>query len=137
MKKDFLHILKEADLKATLPRLAVLGVLADFHEPKNVQDIHTKLSKKGIDIVTVYRTLTSFEKAGLVRRVDLRKDAVFYELADEHHHHIVCTNCGDVEDFELCDIESLTKKITVKAKKFKTINQHSFELFGVCTACAC
>ena len=91
--------------------------------------------KSGMDLVTVYRTLASFEKAGIVKRVDLRADAVLYELNDEHHHHIVCTNCGTVEDFELCDMEALTKKIAQKSKHFKTIQEHTLELFGICTQC--
>lgn len=134
---EYKKTLQEYGIKVTTPRLHIFAFLFKTRKPKTAQDIHEAFKGKGMDIVTIYRTLASFEKAGLVRRVDLRKDTVFYELAGEHHHHIVCTNCGDVEDFELCNIESLTKKITGKAKKFKTINQHSFELFGVCTACAC
>ena len=135
--------LKEHGLKATAPRLAVLEALGgeSGHAPRSAQDIHAALmknaaaKKSGMDLVTVYRTLASFEKAGIVKRVDLRGDSVLYELNDEHHHHIVCTNCGTVEDFEMCDMEALTKKIAQKSKKFTTIREHTLELFGVCTQC--
>ncbi len=131
-----LALLKQHGLKATAPRGAILGVLAAKHEPLSAQDIYKKLPKKTeIDLVTVYRTLASFEKAGIVKRVDLRSDAVLYELNDEHHHHIVCTSCGTVEDFDLCDIGEMAKKIAGHAKRFKTIGDHSLELFGICNAC--
>lgn len=130
------NILQDASLKSTAPRLAILESLAKTKKPTSAQELHKALAKKGIDLVTIYRTLASFEKAALVKRLDLRKDAVFYELSGTHHHHIVCTSCGDMEDFETCDMESLSKKIAGKAKKFKAVSQHSLELFGVCTACS-
>ena len=128
-------MLQDADLKSTIPRVTILELLLKVKKPMNAQDIHIKLVKTGIDLVTIYRTLTSFEKAALIKRLDLRKDAVAYELNTNHHHHIVCMDCGVVEDFELCDLDQLTKKIADNAKKFKTVSQHSLELFGLCNAC--
>ena len=123
-------------LKYTAPRLAVVTLLGDKHEPLSVQNIYDSLaSKNNIDLVTIYRTLASFEKAGLVKRVDLRKDAILYELANDHHHHLVCTNCGTTEDFVVCDVEEITKKVLVKSSKFNAIQQHSLELFGICKDC--
>ena len=98
-----------------------------------VQNIYKKL--KNIDLVTLYRTIGSFEKNGLLRRVDLHKDSVYYEINTNHHHHIICKKCGVMEDFNICDINRLTKKITAKASQFKIINEHNFELFGVCNDC--
>ena len=138
MKKQAKEILKEHSLKATPARELILAALGAERRPYNAQEIFETLSKKNdIDLVTVYRTLASFEKAGIAKRVDLRQDAVAYELAGEHHHHhIVCTECGTVEDFELCDMEAVTKKVVAKAKRFKAVREHTLELFGVCTACA-
>ena len=128
--------LKEHGLKATTPRVAILSVLREAHLPLGAQGVHVKLSKKsGIDLVTVYRTLASFEKAGIVKRVDLRTDTVMYEMSGRHHHHIVCTDCGTVEDFNICEMDKLTQKITQKAKRFSSIREHTLELFGVCNAC--
>ena len=130
-------MLRDAKLKCTIPRLAVIALLAEKHTPISVQAIHDALMKKdSIDLVTVYRTLASFEKAGLVKRVDLRKDTILYELANDHHHHLVCTNCGTTEDFVVCDVEDITKKVLNKSSKFSTIQQHSLELFGICKVCA-
>lgn len=133
MKQDFKKILRDAGLKSTSQRLAVIKILSEIKHPETAQEIHKRLKK--LDLVTLYRTLTSFEKSQIVRRVDLHKDAVYYELNVNHHHHIVCTNCGKLEDFELCDMDKLTKRIVAKASNFKTVSEHSLELFGVCNTC--
>lgn len=124
--------LKKTGLKITDSRVDILSVIDTAKTPISAADIHTK---KGIDITTVYRTLETFEKAGLIRRVDLRTDTVLYESVKNHHHHIVCTSCGVIEDFENCTVSDLSKNILKKAKRFSSIDDHSFELFGVCDTC--
>lgn len=136
MKKDFKQLLNEKGLKATAARLAVLGAFSGKCAPMSAEDVHAKIKRKGFDAVTVYRTLASFEKSGIVRTVDLRKEAACFELADGHHHHIVCTNCGLVEEFESAASERLARHIAQNAKDFKSILEHSFELFGLCRSCA-
>ena len=137
MKKniDFKKILHEAGLKNTPPRMAILKTLSEIKVPETAQEMHKKLKNNKIDLVTLYRTLSSFEKNQLVKRVDLHKDAVYYELNLEHHHHIVCTSCNRMEDFENTEIEKVLKQVASKSTKFKNIKEHSLELFGVCNAC--
>jgi Fe2+ or Zn2+ uptake regulation protein len=132
-KPDFKKILHDTKLKSTGPRLAVLKALSEVQRPETAQVIHRRLKK--MDLVTLYRTLASFEKNQLIKRIDLHKDSVYYELNIDHHHHIICTGCGTVEDFELCDIDRLTKKIIAKASNFKSVQEHAMELFGVCNGC--
>jgi Fur family ferric uptake transcriptional regulator len=131
--ESFKTILRDTGLKTTIPRLAVLKVVSQVQHPMTARQIHRRLKK--IDLVTLYRTLTSFEENQLVRRVDLHKDAVYYEVNSEHHHHIICTDCGKLENFEFCDVDRLTKKIIEKASYFNKISEHALELFGVCNAC--
>lgn len=135
MTKDFSHILKETGFKITPPRLAILNVFSDDCKPVNAENIHEKLKNKKINIVTIYRTLASFELAGILKRVDLQKDSAYYELAGHHHHHIVCTDCGLVESFDECDILPLSKKVLAHSSKFKAVTKHSLELFGLCKTC--
>ena len=136
MKKDLKAQINERGLKATSAREHILAVFSEECHPLNADAIHKMLGKKSsIDLVTIYRTLASFEAAGLLKKVDLHKDSVYYEL-NHHHHHIVCTSCGDIEGFEGCDAEKLVKKAVAKSSKFKSIRQHSLELFGVCKSCA-
>ena len=135
-KQGFKKILHNAKLKNTTPRLVVLKMLSEIKHPATVEDLYKRLGKNKVNLVTLYRTLASFEKKGILRKVDLRKDAVYYELNTDHHHHIVCTNCDKIEDFENLEIEKVLEKIAKKSAKFADIKNHSLELFGFCKNCA-
>ena len=135
MENEIISLLKKSKLKVTPSRLAILGVLHEEKMPLNAEDIFVKV-KTNTDQVTVYRTLTTFEEKGIIRRVDLRKESLYYEINDNHHHHIVCVQCGKIEDFDTCDIEHVSDVIIKKSKHFKKATEHAFEIFGVCTKCS-
>ena len=136
MSKDFSHILKAKALKNTPTRKAILEVFPLDCKPINAEYIFSKLRKRNINIVTIYRNLDVFEQTGIVKRLNLDKGSAYYELMnDHHHHHIVCTDCGTTEEFEAHDIEHAINKIS-KSSLFNTINTHSFELFGICKKCS-
>ena len=135
MKDELSNILKKSGFKVTPIRLAVLKVFSVDCKPINAEYIHEKLKKEKVNIVTIYRALTSFENAGILKRVDLQKDSVYYELAGHHHHHIICTDCGLVEGFEECGLDSLSEKVIKKSSAFIRITKHSLELFGLCKKC--
>ena len=148
-------LLKNAGYKVTKARLAILEIFSKNKIPLNAEIVYKKVSAKGaapaksggqgstsggknINEVTVYRTLASLGEAGILKRVDLRKDSVYFELAKEHHHHIVCTKCNDVEDFKNKNLEKVLESIIRSSKfssKFKLIKEHSLELFGLCRVC--
>jgi len=135
MELNYQKILKDGGLKCTSPRIMILEALDKFNKPVRALDIYNKLKNK-IDEATIYRTLSSFEKNGIVRQVNLRREAVYFELNIDHHHHIVCLKCGDIEDFkESNEIEKILGRIVEKSSRFKIINEHSLELFGVCSKC--
>ena len=135
-KLETKKILLDMGLKSTGPRMTILEALLNIKHPETVGEIFKRLKKNKIDLVTLYRTLASFEKNKLVKRVDLHKDAIYYELNLEHHHHIVCTSCNKMEDFENTEIEKVLKQIALKSTKFRNIKEHSLELFGLCKECA-
>ncbi len=132
---DIENMLKTNGFKITPIRLAILEVFSHDCEPVNAEFIFKKLNKEKVNIVTIYRTLTSFENAGILKRVDLQKDSVYYELAGHHHHHIICTDCGLVEGFDECDLDGLSNKVLKDSSNFRHITKHSLELFGVCKKC--
>ncbi len=133
--EDYKKILKENDFKCTPTRLDIVEIFLKNHKPISADFIFNKL-KGDVDEATVYRTLSSFEKCGILKRVDLRKDSIHFELNNNHHHHIVCVKCGDIEDFrEIKEIENLLGRVVEKSSRFKIINEHSLELFGVCSKC--
>ena len=123
-------------LKRTAPRLAVLDVFHAMDHPLSVQEITEKIPAGIADQATVYRTIKAFLEQGMIREVNLRHDHLDYELTDlEDHHHIVCTNCGYVENFTGCEGEKLTKQVLKKSSSFKEIREHAIELFGLCVKC--
>lgn len=132
---DLKEIIKATGFKVTPGRLAILSIFSDDCGALCAEDIHTKIGKKSLDYVTVYRTLESFEQAGILKKVFLRKQAAYYERAGHHHHHIVCTGCGTVEQFDSCGVESVAKNVLSASKQFKAIKDHSLEFFGVCKRC--
>lgn len=131
---SFEQMLKNAHLRVTPARVAILSLLEKEHKPLSIQEIGERLTKKTIDQVTVYRTLASLVKSGHVRQIDLRHGHVDYELMRQHHHHIICTDCSRVEEIE--EDTALIQKIDRigKSKKF-AVQDHAFEIFGLCENC--
>jgi len=133
---DVSAIIKKAGMKVTPGRRAVLNLFSTDCKPINAEFICKKLKNQKINQVTIYRTLFSFEQAGILSRIDLRKGSVHYELHTSHHHHLICSHCGIIERFAVCEIKKHSKKILKDSSLFKSINHHSLELFGLCRACA-
>ena len=136
MKEDLTTILHEHGYKVTPPRLAILSVFDIHCSPLNAEKVYAKVKKTGVDMVTVYRTLTLFEKSGILRQVHISNDAVYYERTLDDHHHIICTRCNKISDFTGCESHALIEKALKQATDFKLVSQHSFDLFGVCKSCA-
>jgi Fe2+ or Zn2+ uptake regulation protein len=134
-KTDLVETIRHAGFRATKQRVALISFLAKVQHPLLVQEIAEGL-RDTMDGVTTYRMLAAFKRAGLVREVNLRGGHPRYELEDEHdHHHIVCTDCGRVEDFTDKAHEQVEAKVLAKSKAFKKITGHSFDLYGVCKMC--
>jgi Fe2+ or Zn2+ uptake regulation protein len=138
MKKDFNLILKDKGFKVTKTRLDILSIFSNDCKPINAEYIYKILKNKRVNLVTTYRTLFSFEKAGILKRVDLHQESIYYELMDDHHHHhIICLRCKKVSNFDGCkaDSDSLISKALKQNKDFDSISHHSFDLFGICKKC--
>jgi Fe2+ or Zn2+ uptake regulation protein len=116
----------------------LLEILLSFGKPLSAKGILEQIEKKikNTDQVTVYRTLKTLSEKGIVHSVHWGGDALLYEISREHHHHMVCTSCGDIEDFHECDFDKISKNILRGSKKFSHIMRHSFELFGLCSCCS-
>lgn len=129
------EILRVAGLRPTMQRTALFAHLANHPQPQSISALSVQL-KSQMDTVTVYRIMESFMSAGLARQVDLRQGAPLFELVGEHdHHHIVCTRCDHIEDFEGCNYQSLTKSALAQSTAFASIQSHAIELFGLCNKC--
>lgn len=131
--------LKNAGLKSTLPRLKVLGLFENDSESHfSAEDIYKKLLAEGEDVglATVYRVLTQFVQAGLLVRHHFQGDKSVFELNQgKHHDHIVCLQCGKVEEFFDATIESRQKKVA--ADRGFSVNEHSLYIYADCTKPKC
>ena len=137
MKKEAVTAaLRQAGFRATKQRVALLTTLLQATKPHTIQQISDRLGRS-VDTVTVYRMISTFKKAGLVREINLRGGVPRYELNDEHdHHHIVCTDCGRIEDFTDAAHERIEKQVLARSRSFEKITGHSFDLYGICKSCA-
>src|SRR5919202_2357332 len=129
------HDLKSAGLKATLPRIKIINL---FETSKvrhlSAEDVYKLLLAEGLDIglATVYRVLTQFEQAGLLMRHHFESGKAVFELKQAgHHDHIVCVECGHVEEFYDAEIEK--RQIEVAQARGFTIQDHSLHLYAQCT----
>jgi len=126
--------LRKAGLKDTMPRLKILEILErSGTRHMSAEEIYKRLleASQDIGLATVYRVLTQFETAGLVTRHHFEDGMAVFELNQgDHHDHIVCMDCGRVEEFSDPDIERRQEAI---AKKLGfEIQEHSLVLYGRC-----
>ncbi|ACL72055.1 ferric iron uptake transcriptional regulator [Thioalkalivibrio sulfidiphilus] len=131
--------LKKAGLKVTLPRMKILELLENSDDRHlSAETIYRQLLEGGeeIGLATVYRVLTQFEQAGLVNRHHFEGNQAVFELErGRHHDHIICVNCGRVDEFMDSVIEERQKAI---AEKFGyTIKDHALTLYGECNKPDC
>lgn len=131
--------LKTIGLKATLPRLRILEIFEKSEvRHLSAEDVYKTLLKEGTDsgLATVYRVLTQFEQAGLLIRHHFESGKAVFELKQGgHHDHIVCVDCGHVEEFYDSDIEK--RQIQVAEARGFRIQDHSLHLYAECTTPDC
>ena len=131
--------LRKAGLKVTLPRLKILEILeSSATRHLSAEDIYRSLldSNEDIGLATVYRVLTQFEAAGLVSRHHFEDGMAVFELNQgTHHDHIVCLDCGRVEEFMDADIEE--RQTAVAERLGYEIRDHSMVLYGTCKRSPC
>ena len=131
--------LRDAGLKVTLPRLKILDILADASaRHMSAEDIYKKLLtlNEDIGLATVYRVLTQFEAAGLVTRHHFEGGTAVFELNQgAHHDHIVCVDCGRVEEFMDSGIEE--RQQAVAERLGFEISDHALILYGHCRKSNC
>lgn len=131
--------LKSMGLKATAPRMKILQLFEEKgHDHLTADDVYRMLLAEQTDVglATVYRVLTQFEQAGLLVRHRFDDDKSVYELnKGDHHDHLLCVQCGRVEEFYDPEIERRQKKIAAD-RGFK-IHDHSLYLYVDCVKADC
>jgi Fur family transcriptional regulator, ferric uptake regulator len=131
--------LRRVDLRYTAGRRAIIGLLVSAGHPISIGDIADSLPD--LPRSSAYRHLVDLESAGLVRRVTANDEFTRFELAEdltEHHHHLLCVNCGKVTDVTLPagfeqDLASAIGKLA-GAEGFQA-HSHRLDVLGTCTDC--
>lgn len=133
------HRLRRIDQRYTSGRRAIIDLLLSAGHPVSIEDIAERLP--GLPRSSAYRHLTNLHAAGLIRRVTASDEYTRFELAEdltEHHHHLLCLNCGKVTDVTLpAGLEQqVTSAITklADAEGFQA-HSHSLDVLGLCAAC--
>jgi Fur family transcriptional regulator, ferric uptake regulator len=131
--------LKSSGLKATLPRIKILEVFQHAQRRHmTAEDVFKALLTDGADIglATVYRVLMQFEQAGLLTRSNFESGKSVFELNEgQHHDHLVCLDCGRVEEFFDAQIEQRQREVTT-SRGFE-LQEHSLALYARCTKPDC
>jgi Fur family ferric uptake transcriptional regulator len=130
--------LRKAGLKVTLPRMKILDILESTGSVRHqsAEDVYKALLDSGEDIglATVYRVLTQFESAGLVKRHHFEGGHSVFELNQgSHHDHILCVKCGRVDEFMDETIEQRQKDIAKELGYEMT--DHCLYMYGICSKC--
>ena len=131
--------LKSTGLKATLPRLKILEVFQrGTQRHMTAEDVFRVLLQERTDVglATVYRVLTQFEQAGILSRSHFESGKSVYEMNEgTHHDHLVCLDCGRVEEFYDGEIEQ--RQHAVATAKGFDIAEHALSLYAHCTKHPC
>ena len=138
--------LSDAGYKLTEPRRLVLHVMQQTEAHLSAEDVYVRAlkSKPSIGLTTVYRTLDLFTDIGVAQRFDFGDGRARYELTNSaqkpgHHHHLVCTRCKNIIDYdnfaqEELELMNRTEKELSRNHDFK-ITHHIIHFYGVCQSC--
>ena len=136
-EKEIESILRRRGFKITPQRRAVLSEILRSHEHLTPAAIYEKVSREhpGIGLVTIYRTLEVLAELGLICEMHVGGNCRSYLMRrpSEHHHHLICSDCGTVIDFTDCDLGELEQRLS-RETRFK-IDGHLLEFLGQCGEC--
>jgi Fur family ferric uptake transcriptional regulator len=131
--------LRHAGLKATLPRMKILDLFkAGAGQHLSAEDDYRLLLETHSDIGmgTIYRVLSQLEHAGLLKRSSFQTGRAVYELDDGRRHaHLLCLDCGRIEEFHDEALEQ--RQVAIAAERGYSIQDHSLALYGSCTKPSC
>jgi len=119
--------------RVTASRRAALEAIAASDDHFSVADVQQRVPDVGR--ATLFRTIRLLVDLDILCRVLLEDGSLRYRLSRRpaHHHHLVCSACGDVEDFADCDLAALSKELTRRTAY--EIRGHWLEMYGLCPDC--
>lgn len=132
----FVRTFRRHGMKITHQRMEIFGELAASGEHPDAENLYQRVSKRvqSISRDTVYRTLSTLEAEGLIRKVEPLFERARYEANMDHHHHFVCTLCGKVCDFYSERLNDLP--IPKSVQELGEIDTVQVQIRGICSACS-
>lgn len=133
--EDIIAILKRENIRITPQRQEMISILKSTKEHLTAEEIFNELGKQfsSVSITTVYNNLKLFVKLGFVKELQFGEGLSKFEWKDKEHYHIICSNCGKIEDFyypRLKEVEAFAQDLS----KFK-IKNHQLQFYGICADC--
>nr|WP_238480713.1 Fur family transcriptional regulator [Desulforadius tongensis] len=135
MYEDYLNRLKSSGYKITPQRRELLKALS-ANKMKTAEELHNQVTSNqpNVSLDTIYRNLHLLQQLNIISEINLGDGKNRFRLnSSSHNHHMICINCGRLQELNFCPMEFLEDKID--SKKFKVTN-HSFEIFGYCSNCS-
>ncbi|MCY4021707.1 MAG: Fur family transcriptional regulator [Chloroflexi bacterium] len=133
----YIDRLRQAGYRLTEARLTVLRVLVEERKHLTSGDVLQRVNQinPAVGRASVFRALDLFTRLGIVRPIFLKSSLTpsYVMLYNDHHHHVICTNCDRYFDFLDCGLENLTAELQ-ETLDFK-ISGHLLEFYGICSAC--
>ncbi|KMO77622.1 transcriptional repressor [Mycolicibacterium chubuense] len=123
-------------IRATRQRAALTALLENIDDFRSAQELHDELRKRGegVGLTTVYRTLQQMAAAGAVDTLRTDTGESVYRLCSEqHHHHLVCRQCGSTVEISGGEVETWAAEIA-RNHGFSDVS-HTIEIFGICGSC--
>jgi Fur family ferric uptake transcriptional regulator/Fur family peroxide stress response transcriptional regulator len=132
---NYAQMLKDAGLKATFQRMHILHVI-DEAGHMSIEDIYEEVTKvhPSLSLATIYKNIELMVEKGVVVEVPIVGKKSKYELAKEDHIHLVCVECGMVEDKHCAGETEMIFKDISGSENF-TLKRRQVNLYGVCEAC--
>lgn len=141
-RQTIADLLAKRRFRLTTPRRAVFEVLVGAGTPLSVAQIHTRLNHKSVNLVSVYRTVQLFVNLGILRVVDASAGSQRFELVEpynDHHHHLICTRCGEIVELEGCLLTDKALDMISHQVRRDTrfeVTGHEVQLLGRCGNCS-
>ena len=129
--------LQEHGYRLTVPRQTITAALRDAGRYCTAQQLYERLRGRSVGLASVYRTLELLAELGLaMKRAEDGGEASYLYCSPEHHHHVICTQCGVVREIDANFCPGPTVIAAVEAATAFRIEQHTLDFHGLCGDCA-
>ena len=131
----FRRVCKEQGIKVTPQRLEIFLEIMDADDHPSAEEVFSHVRKKmpTISLDTVYRTLSTFDKYGLIDRVHFFEGKTRFDPNTKHHHHLVCTRCQSVMDFYWPEID--VAELPPETEGWGRVENKHVQVRGLCSKC--